>query len=80
MDTALLLAAEESVSGSVGAVAYGLAAIGPGIGIGIIFGMGVQAIARQPEAEQVAFRYMLIGFALVEALALLGFVVPFVFP
>jgi F-type H+-transporting ATPase subunit c len=79
MDT-LLLAAEESVSGSVGAVAYGLAAIGPGIGIGIIFGMGVQAIARQPEAEQVAFRYMLIGFALVEALALLGFVVPFVFP
>lgn len=80
MDTALLLADKEFVSGSLGSVAYGLAAIGPGIGIGIIFGLGVQAIARQPEAEQVAFRYMLIGFALVEALALLGFVVPFVFP
>ncbi|WP_235490014.1 ATP synthase F0 subunit C, partial [Frankia sp. AvcI1] len=51
-----------------------------GIGIGLIFGLGVQAIARQPEAEQVAFRYMLIGFALAEALALIGFVVPFVFP
>ncbi|MBL7499717.1 F0F1 ATP synthase subunit C [Frankia sp. CNm7] len=76
----LILAAEETVSGSLGAVAYGLAAIGPGIGIGLIFGLGVQAIARQPEAEQVAFRYMLIGFALVEALALIGFVVPFVFP
>jgi F-type H+-transporting ATPase subunit c len=75
----LVLAATDSVSGNVGAVAYGLAAIGPGIGIGIIFGMGVQAIARQPEAERVAFRYMLIGFALVEALALIGFVVPFVF-
>jgi F-type H+-transporting ATPase subunit c len=80
MDTdTLMLAAENAVSGNVGAVAFGLAAIGPGIGIGLIFGMGVQAIARQPEAEQVAFRYMIIGFALVEALALLGFVVPFVF-
>lgn len=76
---ALVLAAKNSVSGNIGGVAYGLAAIGPGIGIGLIFGMGVQAIARQPEAERVAFRYMLIGFALAEALALIGFVVPFVF-
>jgi F-type H+-transporting ATPase subunit c len=79
MDTSIVLAATDSVSGNVGAVAYGLAAIGPGIGVGLIFGLGVQAIARQPEAEQVAFRYMLIGFALTEALALIGFVVPFVF-
>jgi F-type H+-transporting ATPase subunit c len=79
IDISTVLAAKDSVSGNVGAVAYGLAAIGPGIGIGLIFGMGVQAIARQPEAEQVAFRYMIIGFALAEALALLGFVVPFVF-
>jgi F-type H+-transporting ATPase subunit c len=79
MDTTMLIAAKDAVSGNIGAVAYGLAAIGPGIGIGLIFGMGVQAIARQPEAEQVAFRYMIIGFALAEALALLGFVVPFVF-
>jgi len=79
MASPVVLAATDAVSGSLGAVAYGLAAIGPGIGIGLIFGLGVQAIARQPEAEQVAFRYMLIGFALVEALALIGFVVPFVF-
>jgi F-type H+-transporting ATPase subunit c len=78
-DTTLLLAAKDAVSGNLGAVAFGLAAIGPGIGIGLIFGLGVQAIARQPEAEQVAFRYMIIGFALVEALALLGFVAGFVF-
>lgn len=75
-----VLASSDAVTGSLGAVAYGLAAIGPGIGIGLIFGLGVQAIARQPEAEQVAFRYMLIGFALAEALALIGFIVPFVFP
>ena len=31
------------LSGSIGSVGYGLAAIGPGVGIGIIFGQGVQA-------------------------------------
>jgi F-type H+-transporting ATPase subunit c len=71
------LAAE--VSGSLGSIGYGLAAIGPGIGIGIIFGMGVQAIARQPEAYNIIRQNMLLGFALTEALALIGFVVPFVF-
>jgi F-type H+-transporting ATPase subunit c len=74
-----MLLAVEGVTGSIGSLGYGLAAIGPGVGIGLIFGMGVQAIARQPEAERVAFRYMLIGFALAEALALIGLVMPFVF-
>ena len=77
-----LIAAATGVTGSLqilGAVGYGLAAIGPGIGIGIIFGNGVQAIARQPEAYGVIRQNMFIGFALAEALALLGFVAPFVF-
>ena len=65
------------LTGSIGSVGYGLAAIGPGIGIGIIFGQGVQAIARQPEAYGVIRQNMLLGFALAEALALIGFVVPF---
>jgi F-type H+-transporting ATPase subunit c len=39
----------------------------------------VQAIARQPEAYGVIRQNMLLGFALAEALALIGFVVPFVF-
>ena len=56
-----------------------VAAIGPGVGIGIIFGQGVQAIARQPEAYGVIRQNMLLGFALAEALALIGFVVPFVY-
>ena len=67
------------LTGSVGSIGYGLAAIGPGIGIGIIFGNGVQAIARQPEAYGVIRQNMLLGFALAETLALLGFVAPFVF-
>lgn len=67
------------VTGSIGSIGYGLAAIGPGVGIGLIFGMGVQAIARQPEAYKLIRQNMLLGFALAEALALIGFVVPFVF-
>lgn len=67
-----------AVDGNIGTVGYGLAAIGPGIGIGIIFGNGVQAIARQPEAAGLIRQNMLLGFAVVEALALIGFVVPFI--
>jgi F-type H+-transporting ATPase subunit c len=62
-----------------GAVAYGLAAIGPGVGIGLIFGHGVEAMARQPEARGLIQSNMYIGFALTEALALIGIVVPYLF-
>ena len=62
-----------------GAVGYGLAAIGPGVGIGLIFGHGVEALARQPEARGLIQSNMYIGFALAEALALIGLVVPFIF-
>ena len=73
------LLADVTISGSLGSIGYGLAAIGPGVGIGIIFGNGVQAIAHQPEAYGVIRQNMILGFALAEALALLGFVAPFVF-
>jgi F-type H+-transporting ATPase subunit c len=62
-----------------GAVAYGLAAIGPGVGIGLIFGHGVEAMARQPEAAGLIRTNMYIGFTLAEALALIGLVVPYIF-
>ncbi|HEY2287845.1 MAG TPA: ATP synthase F0 subunit C [Streptosporangiaceae bacterium] len=77
----LLAAASTSSSLNInfGAVAYGLAAIGPGIGIGLIFGHGVEAMARQPEARGLIQSNMYIGFALTEALALIGIVVPFIF-
>jgi F-type H+-transporting ATPase subunit c len=67
------------VSGNIGTIGFGLAAIGPGIGIGIIFGQGVQAIARQPEMYGVIRQNMILGFALAEALALIGFVTPFIY-
>ena len=42
----LLAAASSGVTGSLGAVAYGLAAIGPGVGIGLIFGHATDALAE----------------------------------
>jgi F-type H+-transporting ATPase subunit c len=68
-----------TIAGRLGAVAYGLAAIGPGVGIGLIFGHATEAMARQPEAAGMIRANMWVGFALAEALALIGIVVPFIF-
>jgi F-type H+-transporting ATPase subunit c len=68
-----------SIQGNLGAVAYGLAAIGPGVGIGLVFGHSIEAMARQPEAMPVIRTNMFLGFALCEVLALLGLVAPFIF-
>jgi F-type H+-transporting ATPase subunit c len=62
---------------NLGALVYGLAAIGPGIGIGLVFGHAIEGMARQPEASGLITTYMWIGFALTEALALIGIAVPF---
>lgn len=57
---------------------YGLAAIGPGIGIGLVFSSAIQAMARQPETAGTTRTTMFLGFALIEALALFGFVLAFI--
>jgi F-type H+-transporting ATPase subunit c len=59
-------------------VGYGLAAIGPGIGIGVAtYGLCVSA-ARQPEMKGQLMGYFFIGAAMSEALALLGLVLFFI--
>ena len=55
-------------------VGYGLAAIGPGIGIGIATGKASEAIARQPEAAGKINSTLLIGCALAEGTAIFGFI------
>jgi len=67
------LKAAEGASGA--GMAYGLAAIGPGIGIGYLVGQSVQAMARQPESAGMVRTTMFLGIAFTEALALIGFVV-----
>ncbi|HUO47082.1 MAG TPA: ATP synthase F0 subunit C [Acidimicrobiia bacterium] len=66
-----------NIAAGLAAVGYGLGAIGPGIGVGIVAGNAVQAMARQPEAAGLVRTNMFIGMALSEALALIGFVVFF---
>ncbi len=65
------------IGGSIALIGYGLAAIGPGVGIGIVAGNAVQAMARQPEAAGMVRTTMFLGIAFTEALALIGFVLFF---
>lgn len=67
------------VSGSLSAIGYGLAAIGPGIGVGLIFASYVQSTARQPESARLTQPFVWIGFAVVEALALLAIATGLIF-
>ncbi len=67
------------VNGSLSAIGYGLAAIGPGIGVGLVFSAYIQATARQPESARITQPFVWIGFAVIEALALLGIAFGFVF-
>ncbi len=67
------------LNGNVNAMGYGLAAIGPGIGIGIVVGKTIEGIARQPEATGVLRTNMFLGIAFTEALALIGLVAGFIF-
>ena len=68
-----------AVNGSLSAIGYGLAAIGPAIGIGLVFSAYIQSTARQPESSRMTLPYVWVGFALIEALALLGIAFGFVF-
>lgn len=78
VNAAAVLAQEAGgITGSLNVVGYGLAAIGPGIGVGIVAGNAVQAMARQPEVAGMLRTTMFIGMALSEALALIGFVLFF---
>jgi F-type H+-transporting ATPase subunit c len=82
LSTAMVAAAADTgshVTGSLGIVGYGLAAIGPGIGIGLIFAAYINGVARQPEARGTLQTIAFTGFVLAEALALLGLVFAFVF-
>jgi F-type H+-transporting ATPase subunit c len=65
------------ITGNVNAIGYGIAALGPGIGVGLVFAAYIQATARQPESAGLTRVYMFMGFAVIEALALLGLVLAF---
>ena len=67
-----------TLNGSLNMVGYGLAAIGPGVGIGLIFAAYINGVARQPEARGTLQTIAFLGFALAEALAIIGIGLAFV--
>ncbi|AVZ39693.1 MULTISPECIES: ATP synthase F0 subunit C [unclassified Dietzia] len=79
MDIVTLAQATEQTVSGYGAIGYGLAAIGPGIGIGILVGKTVEGMARQPEMAGTLRTTMFLGIAFTEALALIGIVAGFLF-
>ncbi|HKG50767.1 MAG TPA: ATP synthase F0 subunit C [Actinomycetales bacterium] len=66
------------MTGNLNLVGFGLSAIGPGVGIGLIFAAYINGVARQPEARGMLQPIAFLGFALAEALALFGLVLAFV--
>ena len=67
------------VSGNIAVIGYGLAAVGPGIGVGLVVSKTIESIARQPELAAKLQVTMWLGIAFTEALALIGLATPFIF-
>lgn len=57
------------------ALAIGLGAIGPGIGIGILSARAMEAIGRNPEAENKIRTNMLLAIVFTEAISIYALVV-----
>jgi F-type H+-transporting ATPase subunit c len=57
------------------ALAIGLGAIGPGLGIGILVSRAMDALGRNPEAEPSIRLNMILGLAFAEAIAISALVV-----
>ncbi len=58
----------------------GLATIGvsgSGVGIGIVFGALISGYARNPNLKDQLFTYTILGFAVVEAIALFALMIAF---
>lgn len=67
------------MTGNLAVIGYGLATLGPGIGIGLLIAHTQQAMARQPELAGKLSTNMFIGIAFVEALALIALAAGFLF-
>jgi F-type H+-transporting ATPase subunit c len=57
------------------ALAIGLGAIGPGIGVGLVGAKAMEAMGRNPEAADIVRTNMILGMAFAEAIAIYALVV-----
>jgi F-type H+-transporting ATPase subunit c len=62
---------------AVGAGLATIALFGVGIGIGNIFSTLISTVGRNPSVQQRVFPFAIIGFALVEAVALFALLIAF---
>jgi F-type H+-transporting ATPase subunit c len=67
------------ITGSIATIGYGLATLGPGLGLGLMVAKTQEATARQPEVAGLLRGNMFIAAALIEALGLIGLVAGFIF-
>ena len=75
MDATTILA---EVNGNLAPVAYGIATIGPAIGVVIVVGKTVESVALQPELQGRLTGLMFLGIAFTEALAFIAIAVAFI--
>lgn len=65
----------EAVKLLAAALAMGLGAIGPGVGIGVLGAAAMNAIGRNPEARGAILTNMILAIAFAEAIAIYALVV-----
>jgi F-type H+-transporting ATPase subunit c len=73
------VAANEAIARKAGkaialGVGAGLGTIGPGIGVGFIFGKVIESVTRQPEMRDEITSIQWLGFALTEAIVFYAFI------
>lgn len=60
---------------SMAAVGAGIVLAGAGLGIGLLWAVGLQSMARQPELQSKLQTAMIIGAAFIEGVALFALVI-----
>jgi F0F1-type ATP synthase membrane subunit c/vacuolar-type H+-ATPase subunit K len=73
MEGELFVAAMKAVGAGLATIAL----FGVGIGIGNIFSTLISTVGRNPSVQQRVFPFAIIGFALVEAVALFALLIAF---
>jgi len=61
----------------IGASIATVALVGAGAGVGVVFGSLLVSISRNPFLKDELFKYAILGFALTEAVGLLGLMMAF---
>lgn len=74
-ETKEVLSQAGSLKELASALAIGLGAIGPGIGIGILAAKALEAVGRNPEASGKIQSMMILAIAFAEAIAIYALVV-----